>query len=673
MLWSGFTANIMSLGGIALAIGAMVDSSIILVENAHKRLEGRDTRLMSSAERRTIISDALVEVGRPLFFSLLVITVSFLPIFALEDREGRLFKPLAFTKTVSMAWACVLAVTLTPALAILFLKGRFVEEQRHAVSRFLHKAYGPIVDWSLRHRYSVASTAAALALVSVPVYLSIPSEFMPALAEGSVLYMPTAVPGMSIDTAASVIQQQNRIIRTVPEVEHVFGKAGRSTSATDPAPLSMFETVITLKPKEQWREGISFESIIAELNGKLDLPGMPNIWWMPIQTRIEMLSTGVRTAVGVKILGDSLEDIAKTAEAIETVLRKVPGTKSAFAERVALGQSIEIDIDRSLAAMYGLDIASIHSLIEAAVGGRQASTFFSGRERYAITVRYQRDARDSLAALDDLALFAPDGRLVKLSQIAAIRVKHGPAMIASENAKLLGFVFVDVAPHVGLAEYVASARSAVSQAVTLPQQTSLVWSGQFESLQRARATLIWIIPLTLALIIFLLYMNTRSATETAIILAAVPFSLLGAFLLIKVLGYKISVASWVGILALAGLDAETGVVMMMYLSQAWNGLVASGRVIDTKALLAAIHEGAVRRVRPKLMTVAATLMGLLPVMWSQGTGAEVMKRIAAPMVGGMVTSAVLELLVYPALFYIWKSRALPPVPNAHPESNKARG
>lgn len=656
MIFTGLTVNLMSLGGIALAIGAMVDAGIILVENAHKRLEGRHTKDMPEAERRKVITDAMVEMGRPLFYSLLVITVSFLPIFALTGREGRLFGPLAFTKTVSMAWAAVLAITLTPALAILFLKGRFVHEEQHLVSRALHRIYDPIVDFVVRRRKAVVALAILLVLSTIPVAFKIPSEFMPPLNEGSILYMPTAVPGMSIDTAVEIMQKQNKLIKELPEVERVFGKAGRANTATDPAPLNMFETVITLKPEDQWREGMSYEAIVAHLNETLAFPGMPNIWWMPIQTRIEMLSTGVRTPIGVKILGSDLKEVEEAAIDIEAALRAMPETKSAIAERLGSGQYVDIDVKRDVAAIYGLNIADIHAIIETAVGGMPVSTAIEGRERYTIAVRYAPDFRSDLDALSRLVIPTPDGSEVALGQVATISVTAGAPMIQSENGKVLGFVYVDVTTGIGLAEYVGAARKAVADQVELPTGVRLEWSGQFEALESARRTLVLVIPAAIALIVFILYLNTRSMAEVMIVLLAVPFSLIGAFWLLYALGYKLSVATWVGILALAGLDAETGVVMLLYLTKAYDARIAAGAVPTAKMLQEAIHEGAVQRVRPKLMTVAAALIGLLPVMWSTGTGSEVMKRIAAPMVGGIITSGLLELLVYPAIFAIWKGR-----------------
>lgn len=656
MLFSGLTVNLMSLGGIALAIGAMVDAGIILVENAHKKLEGRHTKDIPEAERRRIITEAMVEMGRPLFFSLLVITVSFLPIFALVGREGRLFGPLAFTKTVSMAWAAVLAVTLTPALAILFLKGNFVHEDGHIISRFLHKLYGPVVDFVVRWKKAVIVVALVVVAVTIPIVLKIPSEFMPPLNEGTILYMPTAVPGMSLDTAVQTMQRQNAIIKALPEVAHVYGKAGRAATATDPAPVNMFETVISLKPEAEWRDGMTYDKIVAELNGKLTFPGMPNIWWMPIQTRIEMLSTGVRTPIGIKVLGADLAEIEKAAIDIETALRKLPETKSAFAERIGSGFYIDIDVKRKVAGLYGLNISDVHSLVETAIGGSPVSTAIEGRERYSISVRYAQDYRGDVDALGKLVIPTPTGQEVTLGQIATLTVNSGAPMIQSENGKMLGFVFVDVGKEVGLSEYVEAAKKVVDADVKLPPGLTLEWSGQFEALESAKQTLKLVVPAALALIVFILFLNMGSVVEVIIVLLAVPFSLVGAFWLLYVLGYKLSVATWVGLLALAGLDAETGVVMLLYLTNSYSHRLAAGVKPNAAMLKDAIHEGAVQRVRPKLMTVAAALIGLLPVMWSTGTGSEVMKRIAAPMVGGIVTSGILELLVYPAIFALWKGR-----------------
>jgi copper/silver efflux system protein len=658
MMFSHLTVNIMSLGGIALAIGAMIDSGIILVENAHKKLEGMDTKDIPESERRSLITEAMVEMGKPLFFSLLVITASFLPIFALSGREGRLFQPLAFTKTVSIAWAAILAITITPALAVLILRGKFVAEEKHPISRWMHRKYEPIVDLVVAHRGKVIVGAVILMLTTLPIALKIPSEFMPPLNEGTILYMPTAVPGMSIDTAAEILQKQNKVIKALPEIEHVFGKAGRASSATDPAPINMFETVISLKPKSQWRPGMTYEKIVSELDHQLNFPGMPNIWWMPIQTRIEMLSTGVRSAVGIKILGSNVDQVEKVAIDIESALRGSTGTKSVFADRLQAGNFIDIDIKREVAALYGLNVSDVHAVVETVLGGSVATTTVEGRERYGVQVRYAHDFRSDLDAIRDVIIPTPTGAEVHLEQVADISVVSGSPMISSENGKVLGFVFMDVDQALGLDEYVASAREVIAKSVKLPIGVRIEFSGQFEALQRARQTLKWVVPLTALVIMFLLYLNTRSMMETFIVILAVPFSLVGAFWLMWILDYKLSIAAWVGILALAGLDAETGVVMLLYLTRAHAARLAAGMQDNWTTLREAIHEGAVLRLRPKVMTVAAALIGLLPVMWSQGTGSEVMKRIAAPMVGGIVTSGLLELLVYPAIFAMWKGRRM---------------
>lgn len=654
MVGSKLTVNIMSLGGIVLAIGAMVDSGIILVENAHKKLEGQTQWSLSAADRRAKIIDAMVEMGRPLFFSLLVITVSFLPIFALEGREGRLFSPLAFTKTVSMAWAAFMAITVVPALSTLFLKGTFVREENHGITRFLHRIYEPAFHWVMSRKKLTVAIAALVVVASAPIAFFLPSEFMPPLNEGSILYMPTAVPGMSADAAAEILQKQNAIIASVPEVERVYGKAGRASTPTDPAPMNMFETVITLKPQSDWRKGMTFEKIVSDLDAKLNIPGMANIWWMPIQTRLEMLSTGIRTAVGVKIFGNDVATIEKSALEIEAALKTMPGVRSVFAERATAGTFLDIAVDRRRASKLGLSVADVQNLLDTVMGGNIATTLVEGRELYTARVRYAPDFRSSIGDIEDIFVPLPAGGQVRLKEIALVSVQTGPAMVNSENGKLVGFVFVDVASHVGISEFVASAKKIVDSKVNLPAGVSLRWSGQYESLARARQTLIWVVPITLLIIGILIFINTKSLVETGIVFLAVPFSLVGAFWLMWILNYKLSVAAWVGILALAGLDAETGVVMLLYLTQAWKNHLSKGGTFSRDALMLAIHDGAVKRVRPKIMTVAAALIGLLPVMWSTGTGSEVMKRIAAPMIGGIVTSGILELLLYPVIFAIWQ-------------------
>ena len=653
----GLTANIMSLGGIAVAIGAMVDASIIMVENVHKKLEaweagGRQGR------REEAILHALQEVGRPIFFALVVITVSFLPIFTLEATEGRLFKPLAFTKTYSMAFAALLAVTLTPALAAWFVRGRIRPEHDHPISKRMIDAYAPVVRFAVRRRRAVVLVALLLLLSAIPVFLMLGSEFMPPLNEGTLLYMPTAPPGISETEAVAVLQQMDRRLKAVPEVETVFGKMGRARTATDPAPLSMTETVITLKPESQWRKGMTWEGLIADMDARMRFPGMPNIWWMPIQTRNEMLATGVRSAVGVKVYGPDLGTIETVAIGIENALKDVRGTRSAYADRVTGGYFLDFDINRDEAARYGLTVGHVQDVIESAIGGLPVSQTIEGRERYTISIRYARQFREDPDALKRVLVPTPSGNPVPLAQVATIAFRTGPPMIQEEDGQLVGLVSVDVAGR-ALADYVGAAKKAVSEHVTLPPGYRIDWTGQFQYYERARARLSFVVPLTLLLVFGLLYFNLRSVSEAGIVMLAVPFSLVGAVWILWLLHYHLSVAVWVGMIALAGLDAETGVVMLLYLKLAHREHEARGALRDRSDLTDAIVEGAAHRIRPKMMTVCAILFGLLPIMFGQGSGADVMKRIAAPMVGGVVTSFLLELVVYPAIFAWWKGRHLP--------------
>ena len=657
MAGQGLTANIMSLGGIAVAIGAMVDASIIMVENVHKKLE-RWEEGGRPGTREAAIVHGLQEVGRPIFFALIVITVSFLPIFTLQGTEGRLFKPLAFTKSYSMAFAALLAVTLTPALAAWFIRGRIRPEHEHPVSRSLVHGYARAVRWAVRRRRVVVAGAAVLLLSTIPIFMLLGSEFMPPLNEGTLLYMPTAPPGMSETEAVTVLQQMDRQLKDVPEVQTVFGKAGRSRTATDPAPLSMFETVVTLKPESQWRHGMTWEGLIAEMDRKLRYPGMPNIWWMPIQTRNEMLATGVRSAVGIKVFGPDLAEIERVAVAIESAVKDVPGTRSAFADRLTGGRFLDFDIDRTAAARYGLTVGDVEDVIEAAIGGAAVTQTVEGRERYTVALRYARELRDEPDALARILVPTPTGAQIPLGQLARMQFRSGPPMIQEEDGQLAGLVSVDVAGR-PLANYVRDAQRAVSAKVQLPSGYRLEWSGQFRYLQRAQARLAWVIPVTLLIVFALLYFNLRSVTEAGIVMLAVPFSLVGAVWFIWLLHYNLSVAVWVGMIALAGLDAETGTVMLLYLNLAHRDHSERGRLRDRADLTEAIVEGAAHRIRPKMMTVCAILFGLLPIMWGHGAGADVMKRLAAPMVGGVVTSFVLELLVYPAVFAWWKGRHLP--------------
>ncbi len=652
MLYQGLTANIMSLGGIAVAIGAMVDASVILVENVHKRLEEN-----TQEDTRAVVIRAMQEVGPSLFFSLLVITVSFLPVFTLQATEGRLFKPLAYTKTWSMGFAAVLAVTLTPALAVLLIRGRVRKEQDHPISRWLHRVYEPVVRWVVRHRFSVVAAAGLLMAFTVPAFLRLESEFMPPLNEGAILYMPSAPPGMSITEAGNVVQAMDRQLMEIPEVVSVLGKMGRADSATDPAPLGMAETTVVLKPREEWREGLTWDGLIEELDGVLQYPGMPNIWWMPIQTRTEMLATGIRSPLAVQVFGEDLASIEKAAVSIEKALAELEGTRSVMAERSTGGFYVDIDIHREAAARYGLGVGQIQSTVHTAIGGRDVTEAVEGRRRFGVNVRYAREFRDTPGQLERILVQAPGGVQVPLGQVASVKFVGGPPMIRSEDGQLSGFVFVDPG-EVAMGEYVRRAKQAVEDGVQLPSGVRIQWTGQFKYLERAQSRLRLVLPLTLGLVLMLLYLNTRSLVETGIVLLAVPFSLVGAVWLLSLLGYHLSVAVWVGMIALAGLDAETGVVMLLYLRLSERRARERGALHSFGDLTEAIVEGAAGRVRPKLMTVLTTLCGLAPLLWSTGTGADVMKRIAAPMVGGLVTSFLLELTVYPAIFAIWKERSL---------------
>ena len=661
------TANIMSLGGIAVAIGAMVDASIIIIENIHKKLDdwerGEAQRVAPGerkASRLAAVIAAMQEVGPSIFFSLLVITVSFIPIFTLEGTEGRLFKPLAFTKTYSMGFAAVLAVTLTPALAAIFVRGRLFAEDRHPINRLLVRGYAPVVRWVVRHRGLVIAGAVVAVVFTVPAWFRLGREFMPPLNEGVILYMPTAPPGMSIAEASRVLQHMDKELRAFPEVASVFGKNGRAETPTDPAPLGMVETTIVLKPRDAWRPGMTWDKLVAEIDAKLAVPGMPNIFWMPIQTRTEMLSTGVRSPLGVEVFGDTIDDIERAAVAIEQAVAAVPGTRSAFADRSTGGFYVDLVVKREAAARFGLTVADINEVIQTEIGGMTVSEAVEGRERYPINVRYAREFRDDPSVLGRVLVPTPSGAQVPLSQVADVRTVTGPPMIRSEDGKLVGFVFLDTTRPI--VDYVADAQAAIARAVQLPRGVRLAWVGQFQYNERADAKLKVILPITLLIVCFLLYLNTRSLIETGIVLLAVPFSLVGAIWLIYLLDYSVSQAVKVGMIALAGLDAETGVVMLLYLTLAHRRWQDAGRLRSRDDLRDAIVEGAAHRIRPKLMTVLTMMIGLVPVLWSTGTGADVMKRIAAPMIGGLVTSFVLELLVYPAVFALWKGRHLPRSP-----------
>ena len=647
----GLGSNIMSLGGIAIAIGAMIDAAIIMIENAHKRIEHEPDK-----PRRTVLIEAAQEVGRPLFFSLLIITVSFLPIFTLESQEGRMFKPLAFTKTFAMGFAALTSVLIVPFLMVLFIRGRIAPEEKNPINRFLIWAYHPFVRFALRQRALTLIVAVLLMASTVPVFLRLGSEFMPPLYEGTFLYMPITLPGASVQTAQQILATQSRLIMQVPEVTSVFGKAGRALSATDPAPLEMIETIINLKPQAEWRPGMTPAKLEAELDRLVRVPGVANAWTMPIKARTDMLSTGIRTPVGIKIFGPSLDVINDIGSKIEGALVSVPGTRNVFSERVTGGYYVDFTIKRDQIARYNLTIEDVQMVIESAIGGTNITTTIEGRERFPVNVRYQRSYRSDVNALKRTLIATPSGAQIPIEQVADITLTTGPTVIRTEQAQLLGYVYVDVSDR-DIGSYVDEAKRMVGQMVKVPEGYYLEWSGQYEYMLRATARLKIVIPVTLLIVIVLLYFNTRDVMKVGIVLLAVPFSLIGAFWLIYLLDYNLSVAVWVGLIALAGVDAETGVVMLLYLDHAFDKAKAAGRMNSLRDLQDAIEEGAVQRIRPKMMTVMAILMGLLPIMWSEGAGADTMKRIAAPMVGGIVTSFLLELLIYPVIFEIWKWRA----------------
>ena len=601
------------------------------------------------------ISSSRRQVGRPLFFSLLIITVSFLPIFTLEAQEGRLFRPLAFTKTFAMGFAALTSVLIVPFLMVLFIRGRIVREDKNPINRFLIRVYHPFVRFVLAHRTLTLVAAGLLVASTIPVVRILGSEFMPPLYEGTILYMPITLPGASVQTAQQILALQDKLILQVPEVESVFGKAGRATTATDPAPLEMIETIINLKPESEWRPGMTPAKLEAEFDRVVRVSGVANAWTMPIKARTDMLSTGIRTPVGVKIFGPTLEGINDLGAQIETALLGVRGTRTVFAERVTGGYYVDFKVKRSEIARFDLTVEDVEMTIESAIGGANITTTIEGRERYPVNVRYQRYYRSDLNTLKRTLIATPDGAQIPLEQVADISLATGPTVVRTEQAQLLGYVYVDMADR-DIGSYVEDAKRAVAAQVKLPTGYTLEWSGQYEYMQRATERLKFVIPITLLIVIVLLYFSTRSATKIAIVLLAVPFSLIGAFWLLFVLGYNLSVAVWVGIIALAGVDAETGVVMLLYLDNAFDKFKAEGRMRNLADLKAAVEEGAVKRIRPKMMTVLAILLGLLPIMWSTGAGSDVMKRIAAPMVGGVITSFVLELLIYPVIFTMWKWR-----------------
>ena len=650
----GLSSNIMSLGGIAIAIGVMVDAAIVMVENAHKRLE----RAPPGKPRSEVLIEAAIEVGPALFFSLLIITVSFLPIFALEAQEGRMFKPLAYTKTFAMAAAALLSVVLVPALMIIFVRGRILPEHKNPVNRFLIFIYRPVIDLAMRFKGATVALALLVLVASLWPASKLGSEFMPNLNEGTLFYMPTTLPGISVTKAAQLLQTQNKIIKSFPEVESVWGKAGRASTATDPAPMGMIETVINLKPEDEWRPGVTVDSLIAEMDKSLQFPGVSNAWTMPIKARLDMLSTGIRTPIGVKVFGKDLGEMEKLAREIEAAIRTVPGTTSAYAERAVGGYYLNIDPDRTQLARYGLMVGDVQNVIAMALGAEQVTTTVEGRERYTVSIRYPRDYRsDPETIASEVLIPTPEGGTVPLGEIAKVSRERGPASIRTENAQLVLYIFVDFRDR-DIGSYVADAQKAVAAQVEFPPGYYVAWSGRFEYMERAKTRLKIVVPLTLLIIFLLLYLNFRRITETLIVMLSVPFALVGGFWLMWWLGFNLSVAAAVGFIALAGVAAETGVIMLIYLDHALTERKAlrekEGKLFTGQDLHAAIMLGAVDRVRPKMMTVAAIMGGLLPIMWSHGTGAEIMQRIAVPMIGGMVSSTLLTLIVIPVIYALVK-------------------
>jgi len=655
----GITSNIMSLGGIAIAVGAMVDAAIVMIENAHKRLE----RAGPEADRVKVLTEAAVEVGPSLFFSLLIITVSFIPIFALEAQEGRLFKPLAYTKTFAMAGAALLSVTLVPALMVLLIRGKIVPEHRNPVNRLLIAAYRPVIDLVLRAKgLTIAIAILALGLSWIPLS-RIGTEFMPNLNEGTIQYMPVTLPGLSISKAAELLQTQNKIIKSFQEVDSVFGKAGRINSATDPAPTEMFETVINLKPQSEWRPGVTVDSLIREMDQALQIPGVSNAWTMPIKMRTDMLSTGIRTTLGIKLFGPDLAELDGLARKIEASLRKVQGTSSAFAERVIGGYYLTIEPDRLALARHGVTVDTLQNVIAMALGGELVTSTVEGRERYGVIIRYPRELRSSPQAIArEVLVPLPNGAMVPLGQLASTRLEQGPTGIRTENAQLAVYVFIDMQGR-DIGSYVADAQALLAREVQLPKGVTLAWSGQYEYLERAKQRLSVVVPATLFVIMLLLYLNFRRMTETLIVMLSLPFALIGGLWLMDWMGFNFSVAVAVGFIALAGVAAETGVIMLIYLDHALRDRQALCRIEERtftrEDLRAAIVEGAVDRVRPKAMTVITIMAGLLPILWITGTGSEVMQRIAVPMIGGMVSSTLLTLIVIPAIYALIKQRNIP--------------
>jgi Cu(I)/Ag(I) efflux system membrane protein CusA/SilA len=652
MYWLGINANIMSLGGIAIAIGVMVDASVVMVENAHKHFE-REQAKGNPINQQKLILQAAKEVGPALFYSLLIITVSFLPVFSLQAQEGRLFSPLAFTKTFAMAASSVLAVTITPVLMFFFVRGKIRSEKENPLSRFFIRFYRPVINFVLRFRWLTVAAAISILLITILPYSKLGSEFMPPLNEGDLLYMPTTYPGISITKAKELLQQTDKIIKSFPEVKNVFGKIGRAETATDPAPLTMIETTIMLKDPEEWRPGMTMEKLIDELDAAIQFPGLTNAWTMPIRTRIDMLSTGIKTPVGIKLMGADLDSLSELGQRIEAVVRRIPGTLSVYSERVTGGNYLDFKINREEAARYGLTTGDVQDVIMSAIGGMNVTFTVEGLERYPVNVRYPRELRDNLPALKRVLIPTPSGAQIPIGQVTDIFIHKGPAAIKSENARRTAWIYVDL-KDIDVGTYVKRAKQIVFDEVKLSSGYSIVWSGQYEYMERAAKRLSLVVPLTILIIFLLLYFHFKNLTESFIVMFSLPFALVGGIWLIFVSGYNLSVAVIVGFIALAGLAAETGVIMLVYLDEAFARFKSEGKLNSWNDLKKAISEGAVERVRPKLMTVATTLIGLLPIMIGTATGSQVMKRIAAPMVGGLISSTILTLIIIPVIYALWK-------------------
>ena len=652
MRWMGVGANIMSLGGIAIAMGAMVDAAIVMIENMHKHLE-HEAETPTGRTRWDIVRDSAKQVGPPLFFSLLIITVSFLPVFSLEQQEGRLFKPLAFTKTFAMAGAALLSITLVPVLMGYLVRGRIRPQESNPLNRWLMRAYRPVIAWVLRYPVSVVIGAAVLLALTVLPWSRLGSEFMPPLDEGSLLFMPTTVPGVSIGQAREIMRYQDSVLATFPEVASVFGKVGRANTATDPAPLDMYETTVVLKPHNQWRSGMTTDRLVSAMDRATRLPGVTNAWTMPIKNRIDMLATGVRTPIGIKIYGPNLDTLQQLGIDVERIVKGIPGTRNVFAERNVSGYYVDVRTDRAQAARFGLNAGDLHDVVMATAGGMTAAITVEGRERYEVNVRYPRELRDNVQKLREIVVPTMSGLQIPLGQLAQVSVVQGPMAVKTDDAFPVTTVYVDIEGR-DLGGYVRDAQRIVAAQITLPAGYRLTWSGQFEFMERVTQKLKIVVPLTLGIIFLLLYFNFRGVEETLLVMLALPFALVGGIWSIWALGYNTSVAVWVGFIALAGVAAETGVVMLVYLDDAWKEKAAAGKPRTQADLISAIEAGAVGRLRPKVMTVVAIMAALAPILWSAGTGADVMKRIAAPMVGGMVTSTLLTLIVIPAIYYLWR-------------------